>query len=94
MRPTNYRKGEHHSKAISKGIDKTIDDIARLREYISPPSLGYGLLAFYPMYPESYAVFNRSHLSRLSHTLGRDIEGPSRKIAVGDASFDLYLIRV
>lgn len=94
MRPTNYRKGEHHSKAMSRGIDQAIQDIERLCKLPLGTALKFGLLALYPMYPESYAIFNRYHLRRLCEATGREIEEPSRKIAVGDAYFDIYLLEV
>lgn len=94
MRPTNYRKGEFHSKAIKGGIDAIIKDIIRLRKLVSAPALRFVLLAFYPMYPESYITFNRYHIRRLSDALRRNIQGPSRRIVMGDVSFDLYLAEV
>lgn len=94
MRPTNYRKGEHHSKAISKGIDDAIRDIERLSKLSLGHALRFGLLVFYPMYPESYPIFNRYHLSRLCEAAGRDIKEPSRRISVGDAYVDIYLVEV
>jgi hypothetical protein len=92
MRPTNYRKKEHHSKGISTGIDQAIQDIRRLRELSLAPALRFGLLVFYPMYPENYPTFNRCHLSRLSAAVAREIEGPSRSISIGDANLDIYLV--
>lgn len=94
MRPTNYRKGDHHSKAMSKGIDDAIRDVGRLRELPLAPALRFGLLAFYPMYPDSYSTFNRYQVRRLSEALARDIEGPSRSISIGDAHLDIYLVEV
>ena len=92
--PTNYRKGGHHSKAIKNGVDAIIKDISRLREFVPPPALRFTLSVFYPMYPESYHTFSRCHLSRLSGVLGKNIQWPSRRIVVGDASIDLYLAEV
>jgi len=94
MRPTNYRKSEHHSKAMSNGIDDVIRDIERLREMPLDPALRFVLLAFYPMYPDSYPTFNRYHMKRLSEALARDIKGPSRSINIGNAHFDVYLVEV
>jgi hypothetical protein len=94
MRPTNYRKAAHHSKAFSRGIDSAITDFERLKEWVSPPAHRLGLFAFYPLYPESWGIFKRYHLSRLSNAVGRDIVGPSKRIQVGDANFDIYLVEV
>lgn len=94
MRSTNYRKGEHHSKAISKGIDDAIKDIERLSKLPLGSALRFGLLVFYPIYAESYPIFKRYHLRRLSEAVARDIDEPSRRICVGDAYFDIYLVEV
>ncbi len=93
-RVTNYRKAEHHSKAISRGVDDAIEDFQRLKEYVRPPAIRLGLFAFYPIYPENYDTFNQYHVRRLSNAAGRNISGPSRKIRILDGSFDLYLIEV
>jgi len=82
MRPTNYRKGAHHGKAISNGVDSAIMDIERLKKYITPTAHRLALFAFYPLYPENYGIFNNLHLSRLSKAVGKDIVSPSRKVMV------------
>lgn len=97
MRPTNYRVMQSrakHAKAITDGVKGVVEDIRRLREKTPRDDRKHVLFAFYPMYHESYKTFNKKHLPRICKVSGKEIASPNRKIQVGDASFDLYLIEL
>lgn len=97
MRPTNYRVMQSrakHAKAITDGVDGIVEDIRRLKQKAPKYSRKRVLFAFYPMYPESYSIFNRKHLPRISEASDKEIVSPSKSIQVGDASFDLYFIEL
>ena len=96
MRPTNYRLRQSragHGKAITHGVDSIIDDIKRL-EKAPRNAKKYVLFAFFPMYPESYNTFNKTHLLKISEAIGKEITSPNKSIRVGEASFDLYLVEL
>jgi len=86
MRPTNYRKKEHHGKAIKKGIDGIIEDKNRLKK---TNGINFIFFAFFPIYQESYIFFEK-HLQRIS----KSIKKPEIKIKIGEADFNLYLFEV
>ena len=97
MRPTNYRVMQSrakHAKAITDGVNGVVEDIRRLRKKAPKDGRKYVLFAFYPMFPESYNIFNKKHLPRISEVSSKEIASPSKSIRVGDASFDLYLIEL
>jgi len=96
MRPTNYRLKQSragHGKAITHGVDSVVDDIKRL-EKVPQNAKKYVLFAVFPMYPESYDTFNRTHLPKISNATGKEITSPNKSIQIGEASFDLYLIEL
>ena len=97
MRPTNYRVMQSkamHAKAITDSVDSIVDDIRRLKDQAPKNAKKYVLFAFYPMYSESYAIFNEKHLPKISKASGKRVTSPSRNIQVRDASFDIYLIKL
>ena len=97
MRPTNYRVMQSrakHAKAITNGVDGIIEDIRRLERNAPKYGVKYVLFVFYPMYPESYPIFNRKHLPRISEAADKEVVSPSRSVQVGDASLDLYFIEL
>ncbi len=90
MRPTNYRK-TGHAKPITEGVNGVIDDVKRLKR-ISSAYGKYVLFAFYPMYPESYRVFDRKHIPRIAQACGMETISPLIALPVGDALFDVYIV--
>lgn len=92
-RPTNYRK-PGHAKAITNGVNGVIEDIDRLKTIKDPKAKKFVMFAFYPMYDDSYRVFSRKHLSRISKAAGKRISKPEISLRVKDASFDIYLIEI
>jgi len=97
MWPTNYRVMQSRakqSKAITNGVESIIEDIKRLEEKAPQNAKKYILFAFFPVYPESYKTFNKLHLSKISEVAGKKIKLPDKRIQVGDASFDLYLVEL
>lgn len=97
MRPTNYRVMQskaRHAKAITNGVDSIVGDIERLRGQAPRKARKYVLFAFYPMYRESYGIFNKRHLPKISKAAEKEITSPNRSIKVGEASFDIYLIEL
>lgn len=97
MRSTNYRvmkSKAKHGKAITNAINAIINDANRLKEHAPKDARKYVLFAFYPMYRESYRIFNKMHLPKISKACGRKITSPSRSIKIGEASFDIYLIEL
>lgn len=96
-RPTNYKitnSYANHSKGIKNSVDSVIEDIQRLNEKVPQGNKKYALFAFYPLYPESCAVFNEKHLRRISQSAGKEIKSPNKSIKISDASFDLYLVEL
>jgi len=89
MRPTNYRK-PGHAKAITNGVDQVIEDIRRLRQITKEKMRRFVMFAFYPIYAESYGIFNRIHLKRISEEIGEDIKRPAITVRVGEADFNVY----
>ena len=97
MRPTNYRVMQSkamHAKAITNSVDSIIDDITRLKEQAPANAQKYILFAFYPMYSESYAIFYEKHLPKISKASDKGVTSPSRSIQVGNALFDIYLLKL
>lgn len=97
MRPTSYRVMQSkamHAKAITDSVNSIVDDVERLKERTPKNAKKYVLFAFYPMYSESYAIFNERHLPKISEASGKRVTSPSRSIRVGGASFDIYLIEL
>jgi len=97
MRPTSYRvmrSKAKHAKAITNGVDSVVGDIERLKSRVPQNERKYVLFAFYPMYHESYSIFNQRHLPKISKAAGKKITSPNRSIKVGEASFDIYLIEL
>ena len=92
-RPTNYRK-PGHAKAITNGVDGVIEDIERLKTIKDLKSKKFVLFAFYPMYDDSYEIFNRVHLPRIARAADKDVNRPDISLKVEDAYFDIYLIEV
>lgn len=86
MRPTNYRKKEHHAKAITDGINSIIEDINRLRK---AKGKKFMIFAFYPIYQESYRFFNK-----LLQRISKDILIPEIQLKRGEADFNLYFVEV
>lgn len=86
MRPTNYRKKEHHAKAIMNGINSIIEDINRLKKAKGKKFI---VFAFYPIYQESYRLFDE-HLQKIS----KDIKEPEINVKIGEADFNLYIFEV
>lgn len=55
----------------------------------------YVLFVLFPVYPESYdKTLNKIHLPRISEAAGKEIASPSKSVQVGEASFDLYLVKL
>lgn len=97
MRPTNYHVMQSkamHAKAITNSVDSIVHDIKRLKVQAPKNAKRYVLFAFYPMYSESYAVFNKKHLPRISKASSTMLTSPSRSIPIRDASFDIYLLKL
>ena len=97
MRPTNYRvmkSKAKHGKAITNAINSIVNDVKKLKERAPKNTRKYILFAFYSMYRESYGIFNKIHLPKISRACGREITSPNRKIHVGEASFYLYLVEL
>ena len=92
-RPTNYRK-PGHAKAITNGISAIREDITRLRKYSPKESKKFCIFAFYPLYENSYPIFNRVHLSKISDTLGMEIKKPQIHLMMEDGFFDIYFIQI
>lgn len=92
-RPTNYRK-PGHAKAITRGVDGVIEDIRRLRTLTNPSAKKYCVFNFYPMYDDSYTIFNKKHLSRISKEVGKEIKGPNISIRINDYYFDIYVVKI
>ena len=91
MRPTNYKKKILHGKAITNGVDQIIEDINRLRRIKDRSSIKLVLFAFFPLYADSYKLFNSKHLSRIFGKIGREISMPDIRIQINDAFFEVYI---
>lgn len=92
-RPTNYHK-EGHSKGIKNSVDGVIEDIKRLKKISAQNAQKYVLFAFYPMYEDSYHVFNTVHLPRIAKALGKAIHSSDLHLKTDDGFFDVYLENV
>ena len=42
----------------------------------------------------SYPIFNRVHLSKISDTLGKEIKEPNIHLVVSDGFFDIYFVQL
>jgi len=92
-RPTNYRK-PGHAKAITNGVNGVIEDIERLKAIKDPKARKVVMFAFYPMYDDSYRIFNRRHLPRIAEAADKEVSKPDISLRVKDAYFDIYLIEI
>lgn len=90
-RPTNYRKPAH-AKAITHGVQGIIDDVRRLKRIQGKHIRRIVVFAFYPIYSESYPVLERTHLSRISREIGKNIKNPAFSIKVQDSDFSVYIV--
>jgi len=88
-RPTNYRK-LGHAKAITNGADQVIQDVQRMKSVTGANIRRLVLFAFYPIYSDSYDTFNKVHLQRISHEIGKNVKCPKIQIKIGQADFNLY----
>lgn len=92
-RPTNYRK-PGHAKAITNGVNGVIEDIERLKAVKDPRARKVIMFTFYPIYDDSYMIFNRRHLSRIAEAADKEVNKPEISLRVKDAYFNLYLIEI
>lgn len=66
----------------------------RLRTLTNPSVEKYCIFNFYPMYDDSYPIFNKKHLSRISKEAGKEIKGPNISLRINDYYFDIYVVKV
>lgn len=93
IHPTNYRK-PRHAKAITNGVNGVIEDIERLKTIEDPKARKIIMFAFYPIYDDSYMIFNRRHLHRIAEAADKEINKPEISLSVKDAYFNIYLIEI
>ena len=94
MIPTNYRfSSYYHSKGIKRSIDSLIYDIKRLKTNAPKNAKKFVLFTVYPMYEDSYRYFSKQ-LKRISSACGKEVKAPNKRVKVGGAYFDVYLVEI